>query len=47
MTLNAEEEPELPYYPKDPEFKKNLVLAACFIVWLMAKADKRSRILVH
>jgi arylsulfatase len=30
--LNAEEEPELPDYPKDPEFRKNTARAASSIV---------------
>lgn len=35
--LNAEEEPENVDYPKDPEFKKNLALAALSILTLTAK----------
>ena len=41
--LNAEEEPELPDYPKDPEFKKSLGRArACSTVWPTARAGRRS-----
>ena len=39
--LNAEEEPELPDYPKDPEFKKSLDRAACSIAWRTARAAER------
>ena len=43
--LNAEEEPETYYYPKDPEFRKNTGRAAFCTRGQMAKADRRLRIL--
>ena len=41
--LNAEEEPELPDYPKDPAFKKSSDRAACSTAWPTARAGRRSR----
>jgi len=39
--LNAEEEPEHPDYPQDPEFKKNLALEVLFILLQMEKLKIR------
>ena len=42
--LNAEEEPEDPDYPKDPEFKKNVRARAAFCTARpTARAARRSR----
>ena len=41
--LNAEEEPETYYYPKDPEFKKKFGRAACCMRGRMERVDKKSR----
>ena len=41
--LNAEEEPELPDYPKDPEFRKKLGPAACCTPGPTATAPSASR----
>ena len=41
--LNAEEEPENPYYPKDPEFKKNSGRVACCTLGRIRTARRRSK----
>ena len=41
--LNAEEEPEDPDYPKDPEFKKRFGPGACCTAGPTARAGRRSR----
>ena len=40
--LNAEEEPELPDYPKDPESRRSLDREACSTAWRTARAGRRS-----
>ena len=39
--LNAEEEPETYYYPKDPEFKKKFGPRGCSTAWPTARAGRR------
>ena len=41
--LNAEEEPELPDYPKDPRSRRSSARAACSIAWPTARAGRRSQ----
>ena len=41
--LNAEEEPEHPDYPKDPEFKKHFGPRGVLHCCPTARADRRSR----
>ena len=41
--LNAEEEPETYYYPKDPEFRKKFGPRGVLHTWSTARAGRRSR----